>query len=206
MQGVETPIFIRNAHRPPRDGYQAKVLGERDGVVRRITLENISATECGPVASSITGYPGHPATDIRLRNVFISMSKSHPDEIPQIVGPRDETARDIGYSRKEADIRSLDVPDNDEQCAPRNFGNILPAYGLYVRHVDGLTLEDVRVEASDADVRPAIVLDDVGRAKLSGIEGGFAGSRTPVDGPRSDPPTERAASSIVARGSKIELA
>ena len=205
MQGVETPIFIRNAHRPPRDGYQAKVLGERDGVVRRITLENISATECGPVASSITGYPGNPATDILLRNVFISMSRSHPDEIPQIVGPRDETARDIGYSRKEADIRSLDVADQDEQCAPRGFGTILPAYGVYVRHVAGVSMENVHLEASPDDIRSAIVLDDVHRARLKAVEAGFAGCRAPVEKPRSDSPPHSTASSVVARDAEVEL-
>jgi hypothetical protein len=87
------------------------------------------------------------------------MSRSHPDEIPRIVGPRDETARDIGYSREEADIRSLDVPDNDEQCAPRNFGNILHACGFYARHVDGISMEGVHLEASPTDIRPALVFD-----------------------------------------------
>jgi hypothetical protein len=37
----------------------------------------------------------------------------------------------------------------------------LPAFGLYVRHVDGLTLRNVRVRAAAPDARPAVLLDDV---------------------------------------------
>jgi hypothetical protein len=40
------------------------------------------------------------------------------------------------------------------------FGQ-LPASVLYVRHVDGLTLINVRLGAVAPDVRPPLVLDDV---------------------------------------------
>ena len=40
------------------------------------------------------------------------------------------------------------------------FGE-LPAWGLYVRHVDGLTLNNVSLRIKAPDYRPAIVLDDV---------------------------------------------
>jgi hypothetical protein len=37
----------------------------------------------------------------------------------------------------------------------------LPAAGLYARHVDGLVLRGVRVDAVDDDPRPWLVTDDV---------------------------------------------
>jgi len=37
----------------------------------------------------------------------------------------------------------------------------LPSYGLYARHVAGLTLRDVRFRLLDADAREALVFDDV---------------------------------------------
>ncbi|WP_430455454.1 glycoside hydrolase family 28 protein [Rheinheimera sp.] len=40
------------------------------------------------------------------------------------------------------------------------FGE-LPAYGLFVRHVRGLVLKNVRLSSLEADFRPALVLDDV---------------------------------------------
>ena len=43
------------------------------------------------------------------------------------------------------------------------FGCMLPAYGLYVRHVDGFRMEDVvfELETGTSDRRDPIVLDDV---------------------------------------------
>lgn len=43
---------------------------------------------------------------------------------------------------------------------PSLFG-ILPAYGIYARHVTGLTVEDVTLDTLVEDERPAVVLDDV---------------------------------------------
>ena len=39
------------------------------------------------------------------------------------------------------------------------FGE-LPAWALYVRHVKGLTLSNVRFSLRDTDFRPAFVFDD----------------------------------------------
>ena len=43
---------------------------------------------------------------------------------------------------------------------------ILPAYGIYARHVDGLVLQNVALNYVIQDKRPAIVLDDVSNADL----------------------------------------
>jgi hypothetical protein len=45
---------------------------------------------------------------------------------------------------------------------PQNtmFGT-LPAWGLYVRHVEGLTMRDVDLRTRSSDSREMIVLDDV---------------------------------------------
>ena len=40
------------------------------------------------------------------------------------------------------------------------FGE-LPAWGLYVRHVDGLTMRNVKVRIKEDDYRTAMVFDDV---------------------------------------------
>ena len=40
------------------------------------------------------------------------------------------------------------------------FGE-LPAYGIYVRHVRGLTLDNVNYRLKDTDFRPKYVFDDV---------------------------------------------
>ncbi len=45
----------------------------------------------------------------------------------------------------------------------------MPAYGLYARHVRGLTLENVRFEVSKGELRPAVVFDDVADASMVGF-------------------------------------
>jgi hypothetical protein len=44
-----------------------------------------------------------------------------------------------------------------------------PAYGLYARNVKGLTLHNVRFEYEEADVRPAIIFDNVIDANVNGL-------------------------------------
>jgi hypothetical protein len=44
-----------------------------------------------------------------------------------------------------------------------------PAYGLYARNVKGLTLHNVRFEVANPDLRPAVVLDNVHDAAITGL-------------------------------------
>ena len=41
------------------------------------------------------------------------------------------------------------------------YGKILPAKGIYFRHIEGLTLENVTVETYREDVREDFVFDNV---------------------------------------------
>lgn len=56
---------------------------------------------------------------------------------------------------------------------PSNWG-ILPAYGLYARHVEGLTVENLTLSWKVKDERHAIVLDDAAKVKLTGISASVA--------------------------------
>ena len=51
---------------------------------------------------------------------------------------------------------------------PSNYG-ILPAYGLYARHAEGLRLKDVTFSTQAPDERDAVVLDDIRDAELTGL-------------------------------------
>ena len=105
------------------------------GRARNISLTNISAAG-GTLASSITGLPGHPIENVTLRNIRISM----------------------GGGGK---LAKIDVPElpGDYPHAPM-FGP-LPATGLYARHVDGLSLDRVRLRTERPDPRPAKAFEDV---------------------------------------------
>jgi len=49
------------------------------------------------------------------------------------------------------------------------FGT-LPAYGLYCRHVEGLTLRNVQLRTRRPDLRHAVLAEDVTRLKIEALE------------------------------------
>jgi hypothetical protein len=57
------------------------------------------------------------------------------------------------------------------------FGT-LPAYGIYLRHVKGLTFEDVTLDTAAPDLRPALVGDDVEDLELSAFRAAGSGAST----------------------------
>ena len=46
---------------------------------------------------------------------------------------------------------------------------VMPAYGLYARNVHGLTLQNVRFQVSEPDLRPALILDHVEDVGVNGL-------------------------------------
>ena len=106
------------------------------GTLTNVVFSNIRASG-GTLASSITGLPGHPLRGVTLRDVLITMAGGESKPFAGLVA---EAAGDYPH-------------------APM-FG-ALPASVLYVRHVDGLTLINVRLRVVAPDVRPPLALDDV---------------------------------------------
>ena len=142
IDGVESPIWIRLGERHSR-GIKDKVWEgappATHGHTRGVVISNIRAVHAGPIASGITGIPGHPVEEVTLRNVHISADKP---------GTADDVTRE--------------VPENTERYPiNRMFGCNLSAYGLFVRHARGLTLDEVTFECADGEPRPALVQEDV---------------------------------------------
>lgn len=133
MEGVQTPIVVREAAR--------RVNPDRETRLRNILIENVKGSALSRMASSITGIPGGKRPqNITLRNVDLTMpggatAEMRPDRpVPEVV---------------------KSYPEN------RMFGHILPAWGIYVRHADGVTFENVRLRLAAPDVRKnAVVVSD----------------------------------------------
>ena len=96
---------------------------------------------------NITGLPCYNVEGITFSNIHIT----YPG----------------GGTTKEAARR--DIPELKDRYPEYHMFGILPAYGLYVRHAHGITLENVRFELAEQDFRPAIVCDDVEDLELSGF-------------------------------------
>jgi hypothetical protein len=53
------------------------------------------------------------------------------------------------------------IPEMPREYPEPSLFGVLPAYGIYARHVTGLTVENVSLTNKVEDERPAVVLDDV---------------------------------------------
>ncbi len=42
------------------------------GIVRNISIQNLTAVNAGPIGCSVSGLPGHPVEDIRLGSIRIT--------------------------------------------------------------------------------------------------------------------------------------
>lgn len=140
IKGVSAPIFVRGGTRsgrscgtPPSDRH----------ILRNVLFENITAEARSFVPSSVTGVEGCRAKNVILRNVRLLCK---------------------GAGERSAAARTTPVPELAGGYPDAHmFEMILPAWGLYARHVDGLRLENVRFDLlpGTEDARERIVLDDV---------------------------------------------
>lgn len=63
--------------------------------------------------------------------------------------------------------RLKDVPEVEAEYPEFSMFGELPAWGFYVRHVDGLIMKNISVQAREKDYRPAFVFDDVEGLQLN---------------------------------------
>ena len=100
------------------------------------------------------GIPEIPIENVTLRNV-------------EIVYPG---GGDSGYAFRGTTPEELEsVPEMKDYYPEFSQFKELPAWGLYIRHAKGITLEGVRLVAAMEDYRPAVVADDVYKLKIKDI-------------------------------------
>ena len=140
MRNVRTPIFIR------LQGRTTHAVVPMRGSLKNIRIAGVHATGA-ILTSSITGQPGFPVEDVTISDARIATRE----------GGKEEWA-------------SLDVPEKTNAYAEANMFGRLPASGFFVRHVQGLKLENVSVD-SKADPRPFLVCDDAQNLSLTNVNG-----------------------------------
>jgi hypothetical protein len=153
MDNVTGPISVRLAGWKLGAGNIWAVFDDRDwekGELRDVRFDNIRArVPAGGVKSciSITGTPRTRPRDLAFSNIDITFPGG---------GTAEEGAR-----------RS--VPDLTHDYPEYFIFGVLPAYGLYAHHAQGLSLSNVRFHLENADLRPAVVCDDVDDLDLIGL-------------------------------------
>lgn len=97
-----------------------------------------------PIPASITGLPDNYVENVSLKNIEIR----YPGR----------ASKGIAYIPV---WRIASVPEKASSYPEFSMFGELPAWAFYIRHVDGLKLENITVSLDDDDFRPACVLDDV---------------------------------------------
>jgi len=133
---VNSPLFLRlGARMRGPEGIPV-------GGLRRVSISNIVAYNADPrFASIISGIPEHDIEDVKLSHIQIYYQGG---------GTKPQAALEPAEKEKQ-------YPE------PSMFGDI-PAYGFFIRHVKGITLEDVEISYLKEDLRPAFLLDNVRQA------------------------------------------
>jgi len=132
MSGMQTPVFVRLGRR------KAAAAG-RASCLRNVLIENVVAKAESRIACSITGVPGLRPQNVTVRNISLTV-------------PGGGTAAEAAAVVPEAVDAYPDAHMFD--------GLPLPAYGFYIRHADGVKLENVTVKTLSPEFRPAVVVDD----------------------------------------------
>ncbi len=145
------PIFIRLG------GRMRGPEGIPIGVIRRININNVVAAYASSRASStISGIPGHPIEDIDLSNIRILYNGGDGTGRVSLGG----RTGGRGTGRPSAGLDPFGVPElEDNYPEPTMFGP-MPAYGMYFRHIRGLSMRHVDLSLARSDSRPPIMVYD----------------------------------------------
>lgn len=142
MKDVRAPIFIRLSQRGilpynPKAGKPGRTSAKAPvGGIESIVIRNVTATGAS-CASSITGIPGHSVDNIQLSNIAVT---TIPNPGLNVTTPIAERA---------------DTYPEATMWGP------LPCYGLFVRHVQNLSLTNVTFTPQPPESRPPVIQEDV---------------------------------------------
>ncbi len=104
------------------------------------------------IPSSIVGLPGYPVQDVTLENIDISYGGRASKEIAWLPLNKITT-----------------VPENEANYPEFSMFGELPSWGFYVRHAEGIKMNNVKVSYIEDDFRPALVFDDVKGIEMSDV-------------------------------------
>lgn len=148
MDGVLSPITARvsNRNRVWRPDVEGNRKTIQKPIFRGVEISDVKAVNVGTVGSSLIGLADNHISDFTLRNISIYLREegSGGDEIEAVAS---------------------------EKHAFLSKAKSLPAYGLYVKHVSGLDIQNFRVYNTRQDVPElCLYLDKVDGARLEGLK------------------------------------
>jgi parallel beta-helix repeat protein len=113
-----------------------------------------------PFPASIAGLPGHNVENVTLEDIEVT----YPGR----------SNNGLAYKS----IYFLDnIPEVESAYPEFHMFGELPAWGMFVRHVDGLKMKNVSFTLEEPDFRSAFVFDDVQNLEVDGLEMDGKGGR-----------------------------
>ncbi len=131
---ADSPLFLRLGDRGRVRPEQVRPM---PGTLRRIVYDRISGADNGARGSYFMGLPDQHIAEVALRDVSLQVGA---------------TAKPVPAQQGIPEMRDA-YPD------AHMIADAVPAYGLWVRHLDGLSLTRVRFTARGQDARPMILAD-----------------------------------------------
>ena len=146
IDGPKTPIFMRlgDRGRVVREDQPRPVAG----VFRNVSIENIIATGADTLGCSILGLPDRLIENISLSNIRIEYTGG---------------AKNLPKGKIIPEMREI-YPETTR------FGK-LPAYGIFIRHVKNINLNNIEMHYKKNEERSFIVCDDVQGVDLVNVRG-----------------------------------
>jgi len=138
--------------------------------------------------------------NITIRNMVCEVAANKPDAGYEYEGPIEDLPRNISpcgiIGLKDSKIKNVTLENiditfpggGDPNYAHRGLDELdkvpempkaypefsqhmeLPAWGFYVRHVDGLVMKGIKLTALEKDYRTAVVIDDVKNHEISTLQ------------------------------------
>ncbi|HVU36995.1 MAG TPA: glycosyl hydrolase family 28 protein [Opitutales bacterium] len=137
IDGVTVPISIRLGARLKT--FRAGDGAKPPGLLRDVSIKNLQVTGAQQIGMLINGIPGHPVENVSLENISIELAG----------GGRTEDAQ-------------VQLPENEAAYPEYNmFGKVMPAYGIYARHIRNIQLVNVTMRVAAPDGRPFAQFIDV---------------------------------------------
>ena len=175
MRNVGAPLFVHVGMR------MRGPAGREIGRIRNVTLENITAVgPYEPYEIVAWNYVSFVEKDtyqepwkMKFEYTDSTLTKEDPWQITSnICGLKEQPLENIVLRNVHLELDGAvqsfnpDVPEIPKPYPEVNtYGRTLPAKGIYFRHIDGLTLDNVTIKVYRPDVREDFVFDNVKNLK-----------------------------------------
>lgn len=146
MRSTGYPIILRlgNRARPITENTPRPGIGTFSGVMIRGVIADISSS----FGCVIAGIRGHPIEDVTLNDIRLT-----------------STGGGVPYSEGQS------VPERPNAYPEANMFGTLPASGIYLRYVRGLSINRFTLRTAKPDTRPVLVAEQAGNIAVSKLIG-----------------------------------